>query len=141
MFMIQLKREKLIFWMLFCLSLFPVQIVHRDLKPENFVFENPREDSNMKLIDFGCAKVAGDDEVISDVAGSPYYVAPEILSETAVRTGRVWKAADMWSVGQSTQERVDRGGQVYHDWRDLSYECCVNELIASHVFSFLLLLL
>jgi serine/threonine protein kinase len=49
--------------------------------------------------DFGCAKVAGDDEVINDVAGSPYYCSPEVLSENYVRTGRVWKAADMWSVG------------------------------------------
>jgi serine/threonine protein kinase len=48
-------------------------IVHRDLKPENFVFDSPSDDSNMKLIDFGCAKSAADDEVINDVAGSPYY--------------------------------------------------------------------
>jgi len=74
-------------------------IVHRDLKPENFVFDTPAEDAPMRLIDFGCAKVAGDDEVIADVAGSPYYVSPEVLSESAVRTGRVWRAADMWSVG------------------------------------------
>jgi calcium-dependent protein kinase len=74
-------------------------IVHRDLKPENFVFETSREDSNMKLIDFGCAKLALDDEVVSDVAGSPYYCAPEVLSDNTVRTGAVWKAADMWSVG------------------------------------------
>jgi calcium-dependent protein kinase len=70
-----------------------------DLKPENFVFDTPAEDAAMRLIDFGCAKVAGDDEVIADVAGSPYYCSPEVLSESAVRTGRVWRAADMWSVG------------------------------------------
>jgi calcium-dependent protein kinase len=70
-----------------------------DLKPENFVFDTPAEDASMRLIDFGCAKVAGDDEVIADVAGSPYYCSPEVLSESAVRTGRVWRAADMWSVG------------------------------------------
>jgi calcium-dependent protein kinase len=53
----------------------------------------------MKLIDFGCAKQASDQEVIPDVAGSPYYCSPEVLSESAVRTGAIWKAADMWSVG------------------------------------------
>ena len=44
-----------------------------DLKPENFCFSSDSEDSNMKLIDFGCAKVAADDEIVNDVAGSPYY--------------------------------------------------------------------
>ena len=74
-------------------------IVHRDLKPENFVFASKDEDSAMVLIDFGCAKLVDDEEVIQDVAGSPYYCAPEILSDSIVRTGAVWKAADMWSVG------------------------------------------
>lgn len=74
-------------------------IVHRDLKPENFVFESSDEASNMKLIDFGCAKVAKDNDIIDDVAGSPYYCAPEVLNDRAVRNGRIWKAADMWSVG------------------------------------------
>lgn len=74
-------------------------IVHRDLKPENFVFENSLEESPMKLIDFGCAKFVLDEEIVTDVAGSPYYAAPEVLSESFVRTGKVWKASDMWSVG------------------------------------------
>ena len=75
-------------------------IVHRDLKPENFVFASQHpEPDRLLLIDFGCARLVEDDEVITDVAGSPYYCAPEILSETSVRTGKVWKAADMWSVG------------------------------------------
>lgn len=73
-------------------------IVHRDIKPENFVFETKKDDSPMKLIDFGCALVAKDDEVVKDLAGSPYYVAPEVL-ENVKRTGKTWKAADMWSVG------------------------------------------
>jgi len=76
-------------------------VVHRDLKPENFVFETDAEDSNMKLIDFGCAKLVKDTELIRDVAGSPYYAAPCVLLEEwrDKRTGAVWKSADMWSVG------------------------------------------
>lgn len=63
------------------------------------MFASSADDSAMQLIDFGCAKLVDDDEVIADVAGSPYYCAPEILSDSTVRTGAVWKAADMWSVG------------------------------------------
>ena len=42
------------------------------------MFTSQDESSPMRLIDFGCAKVAADDEVISDVAGSPYYCSPEV---------------------------------------------------------------
>lgn len=74
-------------------------IVHRDLKPENFVFEAPG-DTPLKLIDFGCAVLKKhNDDVIDDVAGSPYYVAPEVLKKGFRRTLAIWKAADMWSVG------------------------------------------
>jgi calcium-dependent protein kinase len=74
-------------------------ITHRDLKPENFVFETKSIDSNMKLIDFGCAVAAADDDPVKDVAGSPYYVAPEVLSNDVKRTGKIWQQADMWSIG------------------------------------------
>jgi len=73
-------------------------VVHRDLKPENFVFESASIDSNMRLIDFGCAKEVHDDEIVHDYAGSPYYVAPEVLRDCQ-RTGKMWKASDMWSIG------------------------------------------
>jgi calcium-dependent protein kinase len=55
----------------------------------------------MKLIDFGCAKLVKDTELIRDVAGSPYYAAPWVLLEEwrDKRTGAVWKCADMWSIG------------------------------------------
>lgn len=76
-------------------------IVHRDLKPENFVFETREPDSSMKLIDFGCAKHAPESEIITDIAGSAFYVAPEVLEPRFEnnRTGKIWKASDMWSVG------------------------------------------
>jgi serine/threonine protein kinase len=32
-------------------------IVHRDLKPENFLFENPTDASDLKIIDFGLSKI------------------------------------------------------------------------------------
>jgi calcium-dependent protein kinase len=80
-------------------------VVHRDLKPENFVFVKPSSengeqlDSTMKLIDFGCAVYSDENATVKDVAGSPYYVAPEVLSDSTPRTGKIWKCADMWSIG------------------------------------------
>lgn len=43
----------------------------------------------MKLIDFGCAKLVDDNVVYRDMAGTPYYIAPEVLETTFNRTGRV----------------------------------------------------
>ena len=53
----------------------------------------------MKLIDFGCAKMVNNETLYKDMAGTPYYIAPEILDQNSRRTGKVLKSADMWSLG------------------------------------------
>merc|ERR1719273_2769518 len=75
-------------------------IVHRDLKPENFVFKTEDQDSDMVLIDFGCAKVVKDDVEYKDLVGTPYYLAPESAAgHKYIRTGAVLKSSDIWSIG------------------------------------------
>lgn len=50
-------------------------ICHRDIKPENFLFSN----SELKLIDFGLSrKFSAQELTFHTLAGSPYYLAPEI---------------------------------------------------------------
>ena len=65
-------------------------IIHRDIKPENIVFG---EDKNIKLIDFGFAIQQNKKKAEMDIAGTPYYIAPEVL------TGNYGKECDMWSLG------------------------------------------
>uniref|UniRef100_A0A803NUF9 non-specific serine/threonine protein kinase n=1 Tax=Cannabis sativa TaxID=3483 RepID=A0A803NUF9_CANSA len=67
-------------------------VMHRDLKPENFLFVNQQEDALLKTIDFGLS-VFFKPERFSDVVGSPYYVAPEVLRK------RYGPEADVWSAG------------------------------------------
>mmetsp|Transcript_29150 Transcript_29150/g.49430 ORF Transcript_29150/g.49430 Transcript_29150/m.49430 type:complete len:464 (+) Transcript_29150:440-1831(+) len=78
-------------------------VVHRDIKPENFLFETTKPTSLLKLIDFGEAvRLIGEDQRIFNVAGSEYYLAPEVLPTDAAsfrRTLREWKGADVWSIG------------------------------------------
>lgn len=76
-------------------------IVHRDLKPENFVFAARSEDANIVLIDFGCAKQVQDEKEYKDLVGTVYYLAPEMAAQSSrvPRTGKVLKAADVWSMG------------------------------------------
>ncbi|KAK1411875.1 hypothetical protein QVD17_32703 [Tagetes erecta] len=68
-------------------------VMHRDLKPENFLFVDEDEDSLMKIIDFGLSCFFKPGEVFTDVVGSPYYVAPEVLLKY------YGPEADIWSAG------------------------------------------
>ncbi|KAJ9184598.1 hypothetical protein P3X46_004310 [Hevea brasiliensis] len=68
-------------------------VMHRDLKPENFLFVNEQEDSSLKAIDFGLSVFFKPGDIFTDVVGSPYYVAPEVLRK------RYGLEADVWSAG------------------------------------------
>lgn len=65
-------------------------IVHRDIKPENVMYDANDE---VKLIDFGLAKQIADNKSLHTVAGTPYFIAPEVLN------GKYGKECDFWSVG------------------------------------------
>ncbi|MBA0696860.1 hypothetical protein Goari_003382 [Gossypium aridum] len=68
-------------------------VMHRDLKPENFLFVNQQEDALLKAIDFGLSIFFKPGERFTDVVGSPYYVAPEVLRKL------YGPEADVWSAG------------------------------------------
>lgn len=69
-------------------------VVWRDSKPENFLFLNDREDSPLKAVDFGTAVRCAPGEHITIRAGSPLYVAPEVL-----KPQRYNHSADLWGAG------------------------------------------
>lgn len=67
-------------------------ITHRDLKPENFLYES--ENSEMiKICDFGMSIKNDHNYKLKSLAGTPYYLAPEVLR------GSYTKACDVWSLG------------------------------------------
>jgi calcium-dependent protein kinase len=72
------------------------QITHRDLKPENFIFDSKDKkltQSELKIIDFGLSCRFEPGQVLTTKAGTPYYVAPEVL------LGKYDHTADLWSLG------------------------------------------
>jgi len=68
-------------------------IVHRDLKPENLLLANEKDDSPIKLADFGLSRLYTE-EMLSTACGTPGYVAPEILECQGYD-----KEVDTWSAG------------------------------------------
>ena len=69
-------------------------VVHRDLKPENLLYTDTTEAAEIKIADFGFAKLIAADKVMATACGTPGYVAPEVLNNEPY-TSKV----DMWSLG------------------------------------------
>jgi calcium-dependent protein kinase len=65
-------------------------IIHRDIKPENIMYGT---DDEIKFIDFGFAIQNRKKRSEMDLCGTPYYIAPEVL------TGLYGKECDIWSLG------------------------------------------
>eukprot|EP00388_Colpodella_angusta_P021354 GDKJ01054083.1.p1 GENE.GDKJ01054083.1~~GDKJ01054083.1.p1 ORF type:complete len:483 (-),score=102.71 GDKJ01054083.1:877-2325(-) len=70
-----------------------MKVVHRDLKPENLLLESEDPDAYIKIIDFGTAQNFASGKKMSQVIGTPYYLAPEILLM------KYDEKVDVWSCG------------------------------------------
>ena len=75
-------------------------IVHRDLKLENILIHEIEKSKttgedlfNIKIIDFGTARIFDKNRKPQSIVGSSYYIAPEVLRQ------RYNKECDLWSVG------------------------------------------
>lgn len=69
------------------------KIVHRDLKLENFLYVTG-ESSQLKLIDFGFARIWDPSTLMMASCGSVAYVSPDVLSGKGYTN-----KCDMWSLG------------------------------------------
>ena len=70
-------------------------IMHRDLKPENFLLTHHRfNEATVKIADFGLSRLFGKNKKATTVAGTPCYIAPEIISKQPYS-----EKCDYWSLG------------------------------------------
>lgn len=70
-------------------------IVHRDLKMENLIYESKEPDAQLKVIDFGFAKVWDSSKPFMQAScGSVAYVSPDVLAGKGYTS-----KCDLWSVG------------------------------------------
>lgn len=70
-----------------------MNVVHRDIKPENFLLSSRSSGGIIKATDFGLSRFFKEGELLDEIVGSPFYVAPEVLQR------RYNKEADIWSCG------------------------------------------
>ena len=75
-------------------------VVHRDLKLENILIHEIEKSKttgedlfNIKIIDFGTARIFDKNRKPQSIVGSSYYIAPEVLRQ------KYNKECDLWSVG------------------------------------------
>ena len=70
-----------------------VGVIHRDLKPANLIVA---DDMNLKLVDFGIAKIFGDTQqtVVGSMLGTLDYMAPEQVDSSSITV-----RTDLYAVG------------------------------------------
>uniref|UniRef100_A0A8D3CBN7 Serine/threonine-protein kinase n=1 Tax=Scophthalmus maximus TaxID=52904 RepID=A0A8D3CBN7_SCOMX len=110
-------------------------IVHCDLKPENVLLASSESFPQVKLCDFGFARIIGEKSFRRSVVGTPAYLAPEVLRNKGYN-----RSLDMWSVGviiyvslsgtfpfnedEDINDQIQNAAFMYppHPWKKVSQE-------------------
>lgn len=91
-------------------------IVHHDIKPANILVD---QNGVVKIADFGSSRLINSATMANgstqSLHGTPNYMAPEVIKQTAGRSPKV----DIWSIG-CTVLRLLTGGPL---WGDRRFDC------------------
>ncbi|XP_003408869.1 ribosomal protein S6 kinase alpha-5 isoform X1 [Loxodonta africana] len=94
-----------------------VGVVHRDLKPENLLFTDENDNLEIKVIDFGFARLKPpDNQPLKTPCFTLHYAAPELLNHNGYD-----ESCDLWSLGVILYTMLS--GQVPFQSHDKSVTC------------------
>ncbi|ESO87773.1 hypothetical protein LOTGIDRAFT_166364 [Lottia gigantea] len=74
-------------------------VVHRDLKPENLIFEDDSDKAEIKIIDFGFARLNPENQMLNTPCFTLPYAAPEVLRQATNKDHGYDESCDLWSLG------------------------------------------
>ncbi|XP_070609370.1 ribosomal protein S6 kinase alpha-5 [Erythrolamprus reginae] len=94
-----------------------VGVVHRDLKPENLLFTDESDNSEIKIIDFGFARLKpSDNQPLKTPCFTLHYAAPELLNHNGYD-----ESCDLWSLGVILYTMLS--GQIPFQTQDTNIIC------------------
>lgn len=108
------------------------RVVHRDIKLENLMLARRSDPYSVKITDFGFACHLDANGHFSGMAGTPAYLAPEVVARIQRRKDaarRFTPAVDMWAAGASLFLML--GG--YPPFDGSTTEEVFNEILQGHV--------
>lgn len=111
------EREAKSFFMEICQGVNYLQsknIIHRDLKFENILIDF---NNNLKIADFGLAKMIEDSSLTMTTCGSTHIMAPEIFKRQPYG-----KASDVWSLGIILYGMLSGDECIYKNVNRAEYE-------------------
>ncbi|XP_029453648.1 ribosomal protein S6 kinase alpha-5 [Rhinatrema bivittatum] len=104
-----------------------VGVVHRDLKPENFLFTDENDNSEIKIIDFGFARLKPpDNQPLKTPCFTLHYAAPELLNDNGYD-----ESCDLWSLGVVLYTMLS--GQVPFQSKERTLTCSSAEEIMKKI--------
>nr|XP_033806925.1 ribosomal protein S6 kinase alpha-5 isoform X2 [Geotrypetes seraphini] len=104
-----------------------VGVVHRDLKPENFLFTDENDNSEIKIIDFGFARLKPpDNQPLKTPCFTLHYAAPELLNDNGYD-----ESCDLWSLGVVLYTMLS--GQVPFQSQEKTLTCSSAEEIMKKI--------
>jgi len=74
-------------------------IIHRDLKPDNIFLVDTRRGREVKLLDFGIAKLSGDDSALTKTRTGVAMGTPDYMSPEQCRGAKIDRRTDIYALG------------------------------------------